>query len=491
MTISFRRLDFFATIFGFTFDESVRLQTQCGGILSVSFAIISIVIVSIMGSSFFDTTNPIIVQNVIKSTSSSTITFGNRFSIAVRMTYGNQTLFQNLDKVRIKLVLNYVYNSNYNNVTLTEIPLSVCSKDKFPFQYQNQFDQYTLNESLCPDLTNQFVTGDFLSENMQYLQVQFQLCENDPITGKSNDGANIICKNSSEIQNFLEQNLVKAHLFYTDTYYLETNYTNPEIKYVDNYNINVYFSTQRETHFYLSNSNLTSDDTYFFFATSSRQFSNIEYSLLSERAAFREPQMNNFVMINIRSDKTTHINKRNYIGFVEIITTIAAVLNIVYIIFNFAVFVFSRIDFFDNIIKNSTCLKKNHNNDLNENLTVNKSSNGKKKKIIKDNINKGTVIQVLNPISIIDQSNDHKANISEIKQVNMTNEPIEFLSINKTNKSLISNNNPQSIIKLKQNHRHFDKVSLINYNHNKSLLEIKLLGFVLVLVFVIRKLIET
>ena len=73
----------------------------------------------------------------------------------------------------------------------------------------------------------------------------------------------------------------------------------------------------------------------------------------------------------------------------------------------------------------------------------------------------------------------------------MTNEPIEFLSINKTNKSFISNNNPQSIIKLKQNHRHFDKVSLINYNHNKSLLEIKLLGFVLVLVFVIRKLIET
>ena len=59
----------------------------------------------------------------------------------------------------------------------------------------------------------------------------------------------------------------------------------------------------------------------------------------------------------------------------------------------------------------------------------------------------------------------------------MTNEPIEFLSINKTNKSLISNNNPQSIIKLKQNHRHFDKVSLIKYNHNKSLLEIIFIGF--------------
>ena len=223
MSISFKKFDYLGFIFGFTFDESVRLQTHCGGILSVLFAILSLVIISIMGSSIFDRANPIIIQNLVKSSSSPTITFRNRYNIAIRMTSGNFTLFQNLDKVRIKLMLNYVYNSNYNNVTLKEIPLSVCTKDKFPSEYQDYFDLYFLNESLCPDLTSQFITGDFLSLNMQYLQVQFQLCENDPITGKSNDGTNIVCKNSSEIQNFLEQNLVKAHLFSTETYYSEIN----------------------------------------------------------------------------------------------------------------------------------------------------------------------------------------------------------------------------------------------------------------------------
>ena len=73
-----------------------------------------------MGSSFFDRTNPTVIMQVVKSTSSPTVTFGNRFNIAIRMTYGNQTLYQNLDKIRIKLMLNNIYNSNYNNVQLTE-----------------------------------------------------------------------------------------------------------------------------------------------------------------------------------------------------------------------------------------------------------------------------------------------------------------------------------------------------------------------------------
>ena len=73
-----------------------------------------------MGSSFFDRTNPTVIMQVVKSTSSPTVTFGNRFNTAIRMTYGNQTLYQNLDKIRIKLMLNNIHNSNYNNVQLTE-----------------------------------------------------------------------------------------------------------------------------------------------------------------------------------------------------------------------------------------------------------------------------------------------------------------------------------------------------------------------------------
>ena len=217
---------------------------------------------------------------------------------------------------------------------------------------------------------------------MQFLQIQFVLCENDPLTGKSNDGANIVCKNSSEIQNFLQKNLIQTHLFYTDTYYSQTNYTNPEVKYIDNYNIELYFTNQRETFFYLYNSFMTSDDSYFFLTPSSRQYSNIQYSNIIERTAVRTPQMNNLVMIDIRSDKSGITYQRTYQGFVNLATNIGAMLNIVYIIFNFVVFIFSRIEFFNYVFKNSSYQYKiNNNNDLN----LKKTSNNKSNNIIEDN----------------------------------------------------------------------------------------------------------
>ena len=472
MSISFKKFDYLGFIFGFTYDESVRLQTHCGGILSVLFAILSIVIISIMGSSIFDRANPIIVQNLVKSTSSPTITFRNTYNIAIRMTSGNFTLFQNLDKVRIKLMLNYVYNSNYNNVTLKEIPLSVCTKDKFPSEYQDYFDLYFLNESLCPDLTSQFITGDFLSLNMQYLQVQFQLCENDPITGKSNDGTNIVCKNSSEIQNFLEQNLVKAHLFSTETYYSEINYTNPEIKYVDNYNINIYFSSQRETQFYLTNSNLTSDDSYFFLAPSSRQFSNIDNSKISERAAFREPQMKNFVMINIKSDKVSITYQRSYRGFIDLATNIGAMLNILFQMLHCCVFIFSRIEYFTRLVKNTTQL---YDNELNLNFNQKKSNNDNVNNKIIQNTFKPKVIKELNHIMSFNQSNDNTPYITETKILKKVIQSNELLSLNKTDK--FSTNNPQSNILSRQPKNTFNKIDLIKFNYKNTFLKTVLISF--------------
>ena len=190
----FKSFDFLGCMFGFTYDESVRLETSFGGVLSSIFFLLTIIIVSTMGSSFFDRSTPTIKQQITKFSSSPKIEFGNKFSIAVRMTFGNETLYQNLDRVRVKLVYNHIYKSNYNNVSLREIPMTICSEDKFPF-IKNYFQQHNLNESLCPDLNGENIMGDFLSDEMNFIQFKFHMCENDVITGKSNDGYDIVCQN--------------------------------------------------------------------------------------------------------------------------------------------------------------------------------------------------------------------------------------------------------------------------------------------------------
>jgi len=272
--------------------------------------------------------------------------------MAVRIISGHDIIYQNMDKIRIKLVETIVFESDYNNVTENEIQLKECKKDNFPY-HSDLFEKYQLDKSLCPDLNSKFISGDFLSEYFYYLQVKFYICRNDPITGISNDGSNVTCKSEEEIKDYLSENVIKAHLFYTDSNYDGVNYTDPDVHFINNYNINIYFSTKRETHMYLHYSNMTSDDTVLFFAPSVRKYVNIAFSDVSERAAVREPHMNDLVLINIRSKKSGSSLTRSYKGFADLAANAGGIINLFVVVFNSWVFLYSRVEFFNRLIKDS------------------------------------------------------------------------------------------------------------------------------------------
>ena len=137
--------------------------------------------------------------------------------------------------------------------------MSQCDDSKFP-QTTNFFKKYRLDESLCSNLNNTIISGDFLSDYYTFFQIKFSMCVNDPKTGKSNDGADIVCKNADEIKEYMQNNLIKAQLFFTDSSYDTENFLTPQVYYINNYNLNVYFETQRETNFHLYYNNLTSDE---------------------------------------------------------------------------------------------------------------------------------------------------------------------------------------------------------------------------------------
>ena len=50
--------DYLGSVFGFTYDESMRLQTNCGGILSLMLTLLSVIIITSMGVSLFDKSHP-------------------------------------------------------------------------------------------------------------------------------------------------------------------------------------------------------------------------------------------------------------------------------------------------------------------------------------------------------------------------------------------------------------------------------------------------
>ena len=247
----FKKFDYLASIYGFTYDDGMRFQTNCGGFLSILLFLIGLVTIGDMGSTLFERSSPSLFGSNQKFYSPPPVTFDSRFNVAFRMTYGPYNLYTNLDKIKIKFYKSTVYKSNLANTTTEEIPMSNCDRSKFPYQ-QEYFDQFNLNESLCPVMDGRTMKGAFLSEYYIYFQAKFYLCINDPITGTSTDRDGIVCQSPLQIQDFLRLNNVRAHIFYSDCNYDMTDYSYPNISYMNNYNIDLYYNTVRETHLFIS-----------------------------------------------------------------------------------------------------------------------------------------------------------------------------------------------------------------------------------------------
>ena len=461
--------DYLGSVFGFTYDESMRLQTNCGGILSIMLTLLSIIIISTMGTALFDKSNPVLIQQTGKYAHPLQINFNPKFNIAVRMTNDYVNVYNNLDKVRVRLVQNIVYKSHYKNQTLINIPMTICDESKFPFQ-KDYFNQFFLNESLCPVMDGMSIYGDFLIEYFSFFQVQFYMCQNDPITGKSNDGEDIVCKNETEIQDYMNNNLIKAHLFFSDTSYNTSNYENPDRSYLNNYNMNLFFNTLRETNFYLYYNNLTSDNTAIFFTNSTRSWVNIAFSQVSERSAVRDSQMMNFVLINIQADKFSNSIGRSYTGFAQLAASIGAIVNIVFLFFNCSVFLYSRIEFFNRLVKNSTYMHYKRN------------SIGFVVKTIK-------IENRQEKITDIPKKEEEESKVNIITNLNITeteNKCIEKTVLkpevaqlyNQSHLTKISNNQSQGILKANETLKEkFDEFTLFKYNHDKNYIEMLIISF--------------
>ena len=88
-----KNFDYLGVVFGFTYDDSMRFQTNCGGFLSMILALLSLATIGFMGVSFFDRSNPSVNRDVLKYYSPPTLNFDSRFNVAFRITTGNDNMY--------------------------------------------------------------------------------------------------------------------------------------------------------------------------------------------------------------------------------------------------------------------------------------------------------------------------------------------------------------------------------------------------------------
>ena len=464
----FKHFDYLASLYGFSFDDSMRYQTNCGGFLSVILSLLAIVTIAQMGSTFLDRSNPVTASDSNKYYSPPPVNFDSRFNVAFRMSVGADHLYKNLDMIKIKLFEVTIYKSNFSNLTAKEVPMTICEENHFPYQ-KKYFDDFRLNQSLCPVMDGRTIKGAFLSEYFTYFQARFYLCINDPITGKSKDGDGIVCKNATEIYNFLKSNIVRAHIFYADSDFNNNDYSNPNITYMNNYNVDITYSTLKENHMYFQYYNLTSDDTYFFLAPSSRFFSSVAFNFFAERPAFRETFVNNLVLINIRADKTINSVRRSYSLFSQTIASVGAILNLAMLFFKLIIFSISRIQFFTRLIQNSIYLFYKNPNYMIK-LSSDNIDKEKKKKL-----NFGKNLEDSNMNIINENVNLQEGKLVTTKHVEMLNINIKSDLTFKQDVKKIGNNQI-SVDNINESAKKLENFNLVKYNHDHNFYELCLIS---------------
>ena len=171
--------------------------------------------------------------------------------------------------------------------------------------------------------------------------------------------------------------------------------------------------------------------------------------------------MNDFVLINIEADKYSQNVNRSYKGFAEITASIGAIVNIVYLVFNTSSFIYSRTEFFNRLIRNSTYF------------------NSKKQ-------NFGILLKTKIEIKKKNEFSDEKAKKLEESKVNFSNTNLNNLE---TETKIIDNIKFQlnkktkietSVVNLKQNemiNERFDDFTLLKYNHEKNCFEMIIIAF--------------
>ena len=334
------KFDSFGVSFSFRYKSEDKYTSSFGGIITILFIVVTLVIGIYSFIPFYNKKNFSTVYYILKLADTEQVYFEKSkvaFSIGLNCWTGyDGTKADDLFDVYHK----YIYWDYQNNEWVRRIDVMgthQCTHDDFFNDYNKSFDESSINNYQCLDDLSKPIEGIYTSSVFSYYEFDVYAKNN------SNELLN-------KIDNYLIENDCKLQIYYIDKTIDIDDYKNPIKGYLETVFMQINPTLSIRRNMYFMNQHLYDDDVYIWQINdqNNEEESKISslYSRYEEYSLYQglnrtdsSSDYLNYVKIFFRADTRKTDVKRKYQNFMEFYADVSSLLTACYeiliIIFNY------------------------------------------------------------------------------------------------------------------------------------------------------------
>ena len=378
-----KKLDLFGVSYTFKYKSQDKYKTSLGGIITVLFFIIFIIIAIYNFIPYYNKKNFTTIYYTLKLAETEQIDFYKSqmvFSIGLNCREGSDgTKAEDLFDVQHKYIYWDVQNGEYSRRT-DQIATHPCTYSDFYNKFNKAFDDSKLYNYQCLDDLSKTIEGIYASPVFSYYEFD---------VNAKNDSRELLDK----IEAYLFENDCKLQIYYIDNTVDIDDYKNPIQGFIEAVFIQLNPTLSTRRNIYFMNQHLFDNDEFLSLFYTQEKEANQLFSLYSryeEYSLFQGLNRTNkssdylsWVKLFFRADTRKTYVKRNYQNFLEFYADTTSLLfgifQILIIIFDFINTFYAelslskKIFFFKELKYNHFDLKK-YSNKINELIHIKQSS---------------------------------------------------------------------------------------------------------------------
>ena len=345
----FKAIDQFGIKTELKFESKVKFTTNIGGVFTMIYISIFIVLFISSGTDMMNHANPSSSFTKEFSPVPEPINFSKDNFFFVFGLQNNQSLHFYDDSIYTVVFQHYEYNSSVPFIpVITDIPFERCTSDNLPTDINLKYDflqvSNNISDLLCikKDFDGKIrIKGTWINLNYEYISININRCVN------SSDPTKPICKSNVEISSVLNEGYFA---FYASDTIIDTqNFKEPGKKNLFDYYTPTNLRIKKNLVRYLSNTYLISDNGWIAQTLQTSEYATYD----SDRENFdikADPNSNDYIMsMTLRKSTYNYIFNRSYKKVQTVLAEMGGFLKISFIVFNFLACIFANHIYFNEI----------------------------------------------------------------------------------------------------------------------------------------------
>ena len=296
-------------------DDSVK--TGFGGLLTIAAVTATLVLAAATISDFLNHTNPALSYDYDYLPDPGYLEL-NSSNFLFSITNQDSDFF--LDSAMVSFNLIYVVQKRFENGTISRtkhpVPLVKCTREYWA-GFESDYDTQNMGNRLCPTIDQYNISGQFLSSEYIYLQLEVQKCKN------RTDQPDIICKPKEELDTILPGKDIAISFMYTDNMFNLNDWQNPVKRYVTNLHWDIAPEVlSKKTDVFVSQYDIVTDDNYLLDGYWQSEISTYQINGVSRDQNFAPESGDVYMKIYIRKSSSFTIATRQFLKSGQVLESI-------------------------------------------------------------------------------------------------------------------------------------------------------------------------